>query len=127
MAFLKQVAQPTDSESIQLIESLKDQVRRLKSQQNEEEDVNNSKAKKLQQLLDEAEIDRQTLVEKVRKLEMQKGRVEDLLKQSMKGGNMDLIDEVGILVRRIEFLEEQSDKRAKSTYLESQEPYVREI
>ena len=77
--------------------------------------------------MDEAEIDRQTLVEKVRKLEMQKGRVEDLLKQSMKGGNMDLIDEVGILVRRIEFLEEQSDKRAKSTYLESQEPYVREI
>lgn len=55
----------------------------------------------------------------MRKLETQKGRVEDLLKQTMKAGNMDLIDEVGILVRRIEFLEEQSEKRAKSTYLES--------
>jgi hypothetical protein len=45
----------------------------------------------------------------------------------MKGGNMDLIDEVQLLVRRIEFLEEQSEKRSKSSYLESQEPYVREI
>ena len=41
----------------------------------------------------------------------------------MKGGNMDLIDEVQLLVRRIEFLEEQSDKRAKNTFLETQEPY----
>lgn len=40
---------------------------------------------------------------------------------------MDLIDEVQLLVRRIEFLEEQSEKRSKSSYLESQEPYVREI
>lgn len=40
---------------------------------------------------------------------------------------MDLIDEVQMLVRRIEFLEEQSDKRAKNTYLENQEPYMREI
>lgn len=40
---------------------------------------------------------------------------------------MDLIDEVQMMVRRIEFLEEQSEKRAKSVYLESQEPYVREI
>ena len=55
----------------------------------------------------------------MRKLETQKGRVEDLLKQTMKAGNMDLIDEVGIIVRRIEFLEEQSEKRAQSTYLES--------
>lgn len=40
---------------------------------------------------------------------------------------MDLIDEVQLLVRRIEFLEEQSEKRAKNTFLESQEPYLREI
>ena len=32
-----------------------------------------------------------------------------------------------MLIRRIEFLEEQSDKRSKSAYLESQEPYLREI
>ena len=40
---------------------------------------------------------------------------------------MELIDEVQMLIRRIEFLEEQSDKRTKSAYLESQEPYLREI
>jgi|TARA_B110000285_G_C15136663_1_gene627426 hypothetical protein len=45
----------------------------------------------------------------------------------MKGGNMDLIDEVQLLIRRIEMLEEQSDKRSKNTYLENQEPYMREI
>ena len=45
----------------------------------------------------------------------------------MKGGNMDLIDEVQMLVRRIEFLEDQSEKRAKNAYLENQEPYQREI
>jgi len=45
----------------------------------------------------------------------------------MKGGSMELIDEVQMLIRRIEFLEEQSDKRSKSAYLESQEPYLREI
>ena len=45
----------------------------------------------------------------------------------MKGGNTDLIDEVQMLVRRIEFLEEQSEKRANAQYLENQEPYMREI
>jgi len=32
----------------------------------------------------------------------------------MKGGNMDLIDEVQMMARKIEFLEEQSEKRAKA-------------
>lgn len=32
-----------------------------------------------------------------------------------------------MLIRRIEFLEEQSDKRSKSAYLQDQEPYLREI
>ena len=32
-----------------------------------------------------------------------------------------------MMIRRIEFLEEQSDKRSKSQYLENQEPYMREI
>ena len=45
----------------------------------------------------------------------------------MKGGNMDLIDEVQLLVRRIEFLEEQTEKRSKNSYMENQEPYLREI
>jgi hypothetical protein len=37
----------------------------------------------------------------------------------MKGGNMDLIDEVQLLVRRIEFLEEQTEKRSKNSYMEN--------
>jgi hypothetical protein len=45
----------------------------------------------------------------------------------MKGGNMALFDEVQMMVRRIEFLEEQSEKRAKVDYLENQEPFQREI
>ena len=40
---------------------------------------------------------------------------------------MDLIDEVQMMVRKIEYLEEQSEKRAKSSYLESQEPLMREV
>jgi hypothetical protein len=32
-----------------------------------------------------------------------------------------------MMIRRIEFLEEQSEKRSKSQYLENQEPYMREI
>jgi len=45
----------------------------------------------------------------------------------MKGGNMDLIDEVQMMIRRIEFLEEQSEKRGKNLHLEQNEPYLREI
>ena len=45
----------------------------------------------------------------------------------MKSGNMDLLDEVQLLVRRIEFLEEQNEQRQKSNYLEEKEPYLREI
>jgi hypothetical protein len=67
------------------------------------------------------------LAKKVKSLEAQKERLENVFKSTMKGGNMDLIDEVQLLVRRIEFLEEQSDKRSKSSFLESQEPYLREI
>jgi len=32
-----------------------------------------------------------------------------------------------MMVRKIEFLEEQSEKRAKTNYLEHQEPFQREI
>ena len=45
----------------------------------------------------------------------------------MKGGAMDMIDQVQMMVRKIEFLEEQSEKRAKTNFLENQEPYMREI
>lgn len=67
------------------------------------------------------------LQDKITKLEAQKQRVEDVFKSTMKGGTMDLIDQVQMMVRKIEFLEEQSEQRAKATYLQNQEPLLREI
>ena len=46
------------------------------------------------------------LQQKLHKLESQKTRLESVFKQTMKSGNMDLLDEVQLLVRRIEFLED---------------------
>ena len=65
------------------------------------------------------ENEKQSLQQKVNKLEAQKSRLEQVFKSTMKGGNMDLIDEVQMLVRRIDYLEEQSEMRAKNTYLEN--------
>lgn len=85
------------------------------------------KTQKLQRDLCDADDAKRELQQKINKLEAQKGRLEQVFKATMKGGNTDLIDEVQMLVRRIEFLEEQSEKRAKAQYLENQEPYMREI
>ena len=86
-----------------------------------------SKTQKLQREICDADDAKRELQQKINKLEAQKGRLEQVFKATMKGGNTDLIDEVQMLVRRIEFLEEQSEKRAKAEYLENQEPYMREI
>ena len=86
-----------------------------------------SKTQKLQREICDADDAKRELQQKINKLEAQKGRLEQVFKATMKGGNTDLIDEVQMLVRRIEFLEEQSEKRAKAQYLENQEPYMREI
>ena len=86
-----------------------------------------SKTQKLQRGICDADDAKRELQQKINKLEAQKGRLEQVFKATMKGGNTDLIDEVQMLVRRIEFLEEQSEKRAKAQYLENQEPYMREI
>ena len=77
------------------------------------------KTQKLQREISEAEDAKRELQNKVNKLEAQKSRLEQVFKATMKGGNNDLIDEVQMLVRRIEYLEEQSEKRAKSQYLEN--------
>ena len=37
----------------------------------------------------------------------------------MKGGTMDLIDQVQMMNRKIEFMEEQSEQRAKANYLQN--------
>jgi hypothetical protein len=110
-----------------LVKRLQDEVRRLKQNQNDEVDFAMGKTQKLQREISEADDSKRELQQKINKLEAQKGRLEQVFKATMKGGNTDLIDEVQMLVRRIEFLEEQSEKRAKNQYLENQEPYVREI
>lgn len=40
---------------------------------------------------------------------------------------MDLIDQVQLMARKIEYMEEQSEQRAKASYLQNQEPLLREI
>ena len=69
-------------------------------------DISFNKAARIQKQLDVVEGDNQQLQAKVNKLEAQKSRLESVFKSSMKGGNMELFDEVQMMVRRIEFLEE---------------------
>ena len=85
------------------------------------------KTHKLQREVADIDNEKRDIQLKLNKMEAQKQRLEQVFKSTMKGGNMDLIDEVQMLVRRIEFLEDQSDKRAKNSYLETQEPFQREI
>merc|ERR1719446_270891 len=111
-----------------LVQSLKDEVKKLRQQAQEQEmDMTFNKAARIQKQLDVVEGDNQQLQAKINKLEAQKSRLESVFKSSMKGGNMELFDEVQMMVRRIEFLEEQSEKRSKVDFLENQEPYLREI
>lgn len=85
------------------------------------------KTLKLKREVMEVENEKQQLQQKVNKLEAQKSRLEQVFKATMKGGNMDLIDEVQLMIRRIEYLEEQSEKRGKNLDMENKEPYLREI
>ena len=101
------------------IKKLQDEIRRLKQAQNDEVDFAMGKTQKLQREIADGDEAKRELQQKVNKLEAQKSRLEQVFKATMKGGTSDLIEEVQMLVRRIEFLEEQSEKRAKSQYLEN--------
>ena len=70
-----------------------------------------NKVSRMQREMDAMEEERTNLMGKLNKLEAQKTRLESVFKSTMKSGKMDLIDDVQLLVRRIEFLEEQSEKR----------------
>ena len=117
MEFLKSLLGGSNDQG--MIKKLQDEIRRLKQNQNDEVDFAMGKTQKLQREISEAEDAKRELQNKVNKLEAQKSRLEQVFKATMKGGNNDLIDEVQMLVRRIEYLEEQSEKRAKSQYLEN--------
>lgn len=54
----------------------------------------------------DSDNERVALKAKIEKLESQKTRLEDIFKATMKGGTMDLIDQVQLMVRRIDYLEE---------------------
>lgn len=109
------------------VESLEKEVKKLKEMLREDNDYLVNKNKKIQRDIAQVEEEKRELQQKIVKLEGQKSRLEDIFKASMKGGTMDLIDQVQLMARRIEYLEEQSQQRAKSQYLENQEPFIREI
>jgi hypothetical protein len=118
-----------NQESQALIGNLKEQVQMLKhrSEQAGDFDIAMNKVQRLQREMSEMEEERTKMVQKINRLEAQKTRLESVFKTTMKSDKMGLIDEVQLLVRRIEHLEEQNDQRTKVTYLENQEPYLREI
>lgn len=109
------------------IEGLKQEIKNLKGQKNEDYDHAITKVGRLQREIAAMEDERTSLLQKINKLEAQKTRLESVFKSTMKSDKMDLIDEVQLLVRRIEYLEEQNSQRSKNDYLENKEPYLREI
>ena len=90
LVFLKSLLGGNDD----LVKRLQDEVRRLKQAQNDEVDFAMGKTQKLQRDIVDADDAKRELQQKIIKLEAQKGRLEQVFKATMKGGNTDLIDEV---------------------------------
>lgn len=90
LVFLKSLLGGNDD----LVKRLQDEVRRLKQAQNDEVDFAMGKTQKLQRDIVDADDAKRELQQKINKLEAQKGRLEQVFKATMKGGNTDLIDEV---------------------------------
>lgn len=122
----KQAGGQVDAQRVAQLE-MENQKLRRRLADGDDYDFAQEKTMKLRREISEIEAEKRELQQKNNKLEAQKSRLESIFKSTMKGGSADLIDEVQMLIRRIEFLEEQSDKRTKSAFLESQEPYLREI
>ena len=68
------------------------------------------------------QAERRELLERIERLESGKQRMERILKQNLaqkgKEPNSELVEELGVMMKRIEFLEQQSDERSKSAYLD---------
>ena len=68
------------------------------------------------------QAERRELLERIERLESGKQRMERILKQNLaqkgKDPNSGLVEELGVMMKRIEFLEQQSDERSKSAYLD---------
>ena len=68
------------------------------------------------------QAERRELLERIERLESGKQRMERILKQNLaqkgKDPNSELVEGLGVMMKRIEFLEQQSDERSKSAYLD---------
>ena len=68
------------------------------------------------------QAERRELLDRIERLEQGKQRMERILKQNLaqkgKDPNAEVVEELGVLMKRIEFMEHQSDERSKSAYLD---------
>lgn len=90
----------------EVIDQLRAEVKRLKMFSQNDNDYMLTKNQQLQRDLVDGLNKQKDMQNKIVKLEAQKQRIEDVFKSTMKGGTMDLIDQVQMMVRKIEFLEE---------------------
>jgi methyl coenzyme M reductase gamma subunit len=109
-----------------LIDHLKEQINNMKQetvdvkkQRTDDYDHAITKIGRQQKEMAAMEDERVEFLKKINKLEAQKTRLESVFKSTMKSDKMDLINEVQMLVRRIEYLEEQNGQRTKNSYLEN--------
>jgi hypothetical protein len=73
--------------------------------------VKNEKIEKLQKMVYDLQVERRGLIEKVEKLEQGKSRMERILKQNLTskkegGPSSDVLEELGLLMKRLEYLEQ---------------------
>lgn len=98
--------QAPEAASSSELRRLMEDNKRLREMLEDDNGFNDIKVQKLRSEIADSEMDKRVLKQKVEKLEAQKSRLEDIFKATMKGGTMELIDQVQLMVRRIEFLEE---------------------
>ena len=84
---------------------------------------NAEKAESLQRVVFSLQAEKRELSDRIEKLEQGKLRMEKILKQSLKSTtqanpNGELLEEIAMITKRIEFMEHQSDERYKSQYLD---------
>ena len=104
------------------IEAMQRKVKRILREKDDDAEFFSSKIRQLKRQLKDAMLEKGELAEQVERLENQKQRLERFYKEKMgmtmdgqrtlgqtAGSSGELIGEVSIIQRRIEFLEEQAD------------------
>lgn len=123
------------------LDSLQRKIARILREKDDDAEFFSSKIRQLKRSLKDANLEKGELQEQVERLEQAKARLEKFYKDKMGltiDGNQtlsetlqktktgELLGEVGIIARRIEYLEEQADQRNKQAKDEFG-PYKREI